>query len=185
MDEVVGDTGQQTKTDKESSEDSSWIGGAFVLLIVGFLFVRGCFGGDQNPDIRFYNTMVDSNQVFMSSNPGNASQAITGVTRFAEVLTKYNKEELSEDFLGWANRYESALYAMRDTLQQIERQQSGAHLQQLMIESVFRGYMGDPLGTMREKNQTTNQLQWNLQQRINSLQRLNAELDGLREKHGG
>jgi len=121
----------------------------------------------------------------MASNPANPSEAITEVTKFAVVLTKYDKSELSEDFRNWADRYETALYSVRDAFQQIEYQRSGDHLQQVFVESLFRGYMGDPLGTMRQEHQTTNQLQWNLQQRINDLQRLNAELDGLRDKHSG
>ena len=121
----------------------------------------------------------------MESSPSNPTEAIAEVTKFAVVLTKYDKSELSEDFRSWADRYESALYEMRDTFQQIEYQQSSNHLSQVVVESIFRGYAGDPFGTARQEQQTANRLQWNLQQRINDLQRLNAKLDALREKHGG
>ena len=129
--------------------------------------------------------MVEANQEFMASRPSNPTQAITEVTKFAVVLTKYDKSELSEDFRSWANSYESALYGMRDTFQQIEYRQSSNHLTQVFVESALRGYAGDPFGTARQEQQTANRLHWNLQQRINDLQRLNAKLDGLREKHGG
>ena len=127
--------------------------------------------------------LIESNEVFMESSPSNPTEAIAEVTKFAVVLTKYDKSELSEDFRSWADRYESALYEMRDPFQQIEYQQSSNHLSQVVVESIFRGYAGDPFGTARQEQQTANRLQWNLQQRINDLQRLNAKLDGLREKH--
>ena len=53
----------------------------------------------------------------MESSPSNPTEAIAEVTKFAVVLTKYDKSELSEDFRSWADRYESALYEMRDTFQ--------------------------------------------------------------------
>lgn len=179
---------EEPSVEQENSEEgfAHVIGVVLVLLFLWLVVFRGCSGSSvENPDIRFYNTMVESNQVFMASDPSSPTKAIAEVTKFAEVLTKYDTSELSQDFQDWADRYESALYKMRDTFQEIERQQSGNHLTQVFVESLFRGYSGAPLGTARQEQQTANRLQRNLQQRINDLQRLNAKLDGLREKHGG
>jgi len=173
-----------TNDESAAKESYSWI--TFGSVAVVFFFLRGCAGGgSEDPNIRFYNTMVESNQAFSSSNPQSTSQAIAAVTRFAQVVTKYDKTDLSEDFSNWARRYESTLYGTRDTLQLIERQNSGTHLTQVAVEAMFRGYMGDPFGKAREENQAANQLQWKLQQRLNELERLNVELDGLRGKHSG
>jgi hypothetical protein len=127
--------------------------------------------------------MVDSNKAMMASDPQSPSEAVSAVGRFATVLTQYDTDDLSPEFKNWALRYESALYETKEALQQIEFQSSSAHLQQAMVESLFRGYMGDPLGKMQEEFQQGNSLQWRLQQRLNQLERLNAELDGLRDKH--
>jgi len=159
------------------------MGFGVIVVVILIVLLRSCSGGSpSSPDMRFYKTMVDSNNAMGASSPQSPSEAVSAVGRFAAVLTQYDKSDLSPEFRDWANRYESALYATKEAFQQIEFQSSGAHFQQAMVESLFRGYMGDPLGKMREELQQGNSLQWGLQQRLNQLDRLNAELDGLRGK---